>query len=136
MNVYKKTVLDHYHHPRNCGKIDNPDFSTQEYNPSCGDLIAMQGKIAQNKLIDLRFEGKGCIISQACASFLTQECIGKTIDTIVTFDSESFQIFLGVSLGPLRLKCALLPLHALQEGIKDYIHKANVKDKECSIDQE
>lgn len=121
MNIYEKKLIDHYHNPRNNGHLDNPSFSTQEYNPSCGDLVAIQGSINNNKLSKIRFTGKGCIISQACASLLAQECTEKTIDAILTLSDESVQLLLGIPLGPLRLKCALLPLQALQEGIKDYL---------------
>lgn len=121
MNIYQKKLIDHYHHPCNNGHLENPDFSTQEYNPSCGDLVTMQGKVKNNKVTDLRFMGKGCIISQACASLLTQECNGKTVQQILELNNDAIQQLLGISLGLLRLKCALLPLHALQEGIKEYL---------------
>lgn len=128
MNIYQERLMDHYHNPRNYGQLENPDFATQEYNPSCGDLIAMQGLIQENNLTSICFTGKGCIISQATASLLCQEYTGKNIQNILTLTALDVQTLLGISLGPLRLKCALLPLLALQEGIASSLKKSHNKE--------
>lgn len=123
MKLYHNLLMEHYHNPRNYGKLDSslpPTFATQEYNPSCGDLIAMEGIVEQGVLKKLYFTGKGCIISQATASILTQECCDKKLIDLSVITPEALQKMIGVSLGPLRLGCALLPLKALQEGIKDH----------------
>lgn len=123
MNFYHEKLIHHYHNPCNYGHLENPDFITQEYNPSCGDLIVMEGKIHTTILTHVQFTGKGCIISQAAASLLTQECMQKNIYDICTLTDTDVQLLLNITLGPLRLKCALLPLVALQEGIAEYIKK-------------
>jgi nitrogen fixation protein NifU and related proteins len=120
MNLYQKKLMDHYHHPYHRGQLQNPDFSSEEYNPSCGDLISIQGRIENDIINQIHFDGKGCIISQACASLLTQECEGKNISNILALTAQDIEALVGVSLGILRLKCALLPLQALQEGILHY----------------
>jgi len=111
--------MDHFRNPRNYGTLEYPDFSSGEYNPSCGDAIAIQGIIKDDRIFKIAFTGKGCVISQAAASMLLEYCIGKTIDEIDAFDAHTMQELLGISLGPVRLKCALLPLHALKKGIEN-----------------
>jgi nitrogen fixation NifU-like protein len=120
MNLYKEQLLEHYRAPRNRGVLKNPDFSTGQYNPSCGDSIALQGVINNGIISNLMFTGKGCVISQAASSLLTQACIGKTITYATQLNTEFICELVGIDLGPTRLKCALLPLHALQNGIQKY----------------
>ena len=125
MNLYQKTLMDHYHHPQNYGQLDNAHFTTQLHNPSCGDLLSMQGIIEASILVHVRFIGKGCIISQATASLLTQEYSGKNITDILALTATNIQTLIGIPLGPLRLKCALLPLDVLQDGIRIYQKNMN-----------
>jgi nitrogen fixation NifU-like protein len=120
MNIYQQILLDHYRNPRNCGKMDNPSFSSDDYNPSCGDSIAWQGKILDNLLIDLRFTGKGCVISQAGASLLSEYCKGKNINATLELTVQELQQKIGIELGPMRIKCLALPLYALQKGLTEY----------------
>lgn len=119
-NLYQETLMDHYRNPRNRGAIPNPDFSSGVYNPSCGDAISMEGIIAEGAIRQLVFEGKGCVISQASASLLTQKVMGYTIHDVTALDTPFMQSLVGMSLGPTRLTCALLPLQALQDGLKKY----------------
>lgn len=116
--LYKDVLNDHYRNPRNKGTLENPDFASGDSNPSCGDAVAMQGFITDGKVTAVVFEGVGCVISQATASLLTQNVVGKTIEEILALSAEDIQTMIGISLGPLRLKCALLPLYALQQGLK------------------
>jgi nitrogen fixation NifU-like protein len=120
-HLYQENLMDHYHHPRNRGTLAQADFSGGSYNPSCGDAIAMQGKIGNGHLSRVMFEGKGCVISQAVASMLTEQVQGKALTEIVAYDVHFIRSLVGMQLGPTRLKCALLPLEALQEGIKKYV---------------
>ncbi len=119
-NLYQETLMDHYRNPRNRGVINNPDFCSGSYNPSCGDAVSMEGMITDGTITKVFFEGKGCVISQAGASLLTQKARGCSIAEINAFDTTFMQSLVGISLGPTRLKCALLPLHALQDGLKKY----------------
>lgn len=120
-SVYQAQLLDHYRNPRNKGLLANPDFLTEELNPSCGDSIAMSGRIEHGVVKALGFQGKGCVISQATASMLTEYALGKSVSLVMALDAQAMQKLIGVPLGPVRLKCALLPLEALQKGIASFV---------------
>ena len=123
--LYQEILMDHYRNPHNRGTLTDKNFASGQYNPSCGDLIQLQGIISDNVLTKLVFEGKGCVISLATASLLTQSSTGKTIEELMLLDRVFIQKLIGIELGLTRLKCALLPLMALQEGLEKYtnIHK-------------
>lgn len=118
---FRDQLMEHYHHPRNVGQIESPDFSSIEYNHSCGDQIQIEGRIEQGFLVAIGFIGSGCILSQAVASMLTESCKGKPIDQIIALDKEYVQNLIGMTLGPTRLRCALLPLYSLQHGLRAYL---------------
>ena len=120
MNLYQEQLMDHYKHPRHRGTLEHADFNTQIYNPSCGDGIAFYGRVQDNKVVELKFMGSGCVISQATASLLTEHSLGKSLEDIEKFDKDFILALIGMELGPMRIKCALLPLEAVQEGIKNY----------------
>lgn len=123
MNLYQALLMDHYQHPRNYGTLNNPHFTSDEHNPSCGDTITVEGALHNNVLVAIKFVGKGCVISQSTASLLTERLQGTSVQDILHFDTQQLQTLIGLSLGPLRLKCALLPLHALKQGIRSYLTK-------------
>ncbi len=110
-------LLDHYQNPRNYGHLKNPDIVHEEGNPSCGDQIRIEVKIEDNKIADIKFTGKGCIISQASASILTEIVKGKTLDEVRNFSKEDMLNAIGIPISPIRLKCALLGLKVLKAGI-------------------
>jgi len=118
--IYRERLLEHYHHPRNVGTLEHPDFSSTEYNHSCGDQIQMEGHIHDGILVNLKFVGVGCILSQSVASMLTELCKGKSLQEVLALDKDYIMSLIGMSLGPTRLHCALLPLYALQHGIQAY----------------
>ena len=120
MNLYREKLMEHYRHPRNHGRLHEPDFTSGEYNPSCGDSITFDGRIADGFLTEVSFVGKGCVISQAAASMLTELSKAKKLDAILAMNKVTMLKLIGMDLGPTRLKCALLPLEALQTGIKNY----------------
>lgn len=120
---YQEELMDHYRHPQNNKKIPDANFSSGEYNPSCGDKISIEGIVDNNILKQIGFQGKGCVISQAAASMLTEECKGKTVDEILEFNKDTILGLIGLSLGPTRLKCALLCLHVLQQGLLEFKKK-------------
>ncbi len=120
MNIYQEELMDHYRNPRNHGRLPHPDFTSGEYNPSCGDSIALEGCVKHNMLAEIAFVGKGCVISQAAASMLTEACKGKPVNDLLALDKDFILTMIGIQLGPTRLKCALLPLQALQGGIINY----------------
>ncbi len=116
-DFYKENILDHYRYPRNTGKLDAPTHSHLEHNPLCGDTIQIDLHVDENDVIDqIAFEGKGCAISQASASMLTEMIEGKTLDEIKQIGKEDILEALGISIGPVRMKCALLSLKVLKVG--------------------
>lgn len=125
--MYQENILDHYKNPRNFGRIKNATVHHHEYNPLCGDQIELFLVIDENKkIVDVKFYGKGCAISQASASMLTENLKGKNISGIRKLVKEDILQMLGVPLSPVRLKCALLSLDTLRNSIKifeKYIEK-------------
>jgi nitrogen fixation NifU-like protein len=122
MNLYQHELMDHYHRPRNRGPVAHAHFSSSALNPSCGDAVAYQGTLDQGKMIaEIGFTGKGCVISQAAASMLSERIKGMSVQEVMKLDKEYVLSLLGIQLGPTRLRCALLPLEALHQGIAEYI---------------
>lgn len=119
-NIYQERIMDHYRSTHNRGTIAAPTFSSGRYNPSCGDAIAYQGIITNGGLDRVLFEGKGCVLSQAASSMLADYVRGMRIEQILALDAEAMKKLVGIELGPTRLRCILLSLEALQEGIKLY----------------
>lgn len=118
-NLYQAQLLEHYQNPRNKGRLPGATFSSRKHNPSCGDAVSIEGIIEDGVVKKMMFEGVGCVISQATASMLSDKVVGMTLDEVLSLDAAAIQQLIGMQLGPTRLKCALLPLMALQEGIKD-----------------
>lgn len=118
-SLYQERILDYYRNPRHRGKLESPDFSSGMANPSCGDAVCLQGTIKGERVELCVFEGKGCVISQAAASMLCEQAIGKTITEIESMDAAFMQSLIGMQLGPTRLKCALLALEALKKGVSE-----------------
>jgi nitrogen fixation NifU-like protein len=116
-DLYRELILDHYQHPHNHGEIPDADISYEDSNPLCGDKIRIDIKLNGNIVEQVRFNGKGCAISQASASMLTDELVGKSLDEIKKMDKDFVTNLLGIPLGPARIKCALLPLKVIKAGI-------------------
>jgi len=116
-DLYHERLLDYFHHPRKKGTIDQPDFSTGVHNPSCGDSVLLQGSMCGDVLVVCRFQAQGCVISSAAASLLAEKAEGKTITEISNYTTQTMLDLVGLSLGPTRIRCALLALEALQTGI-------------------
>jgi len=116
-DLYRELILDHYQHPHNHGEIPDADISYEDSNPLCGDKIRIDIKLNGNIVEQVRFNGKGCAISQASASMLTDELVGKSLDEIKKMDRDFVTNLLGIPLGPARIKCALLPLKVIKAGI-------------------
>jgi nitrogen fixation NifU-like protein len=116
-DVYRQNILDHYQNPRNFGTLEDPDVSVEDSNPLCGDVIRMDLKLKDGIVEDVRFTGVGCSISRASASMLTEEIKGKTLEEVKRIGREEVLELLGIELGPVRLKCALLALKTLKVGV-------------------
>ena len=118
--LYSNILLDHFRHPRNYGSLDAPDISNEQFNPLCGDRIRLELKLEQSRVSEARFKGDGCAISTAAASLLTELVLGKNLEELTNVSDEQLISALESNIQPARLQCALLPLHALREGLKNY----------------
>jgi nitrogen fixation NifU-like protein len=127
-DIYKDIILDYYRHPRNAGDLPNPDVRAKDSNPLCGDIIEMQLKIKDGKIDDLRFKGRGCAISQASASMLTELAKGKALEEIKALGKTDILNMLGIDPGPTRIKCALLGLKVMKLAVYGYLGQAITED--------
>ena len=138
-DLYRDIIIDHYRNPRNRGRLDAPDIATQGANPLCGDEIEVSLIFDEGKVADVRFEGRGCSISQASASMMTEGIKGKTVEevrelvssfkemmsgSLVPDEDElgDLEALQGVRKYPVRIKCALLCWNTLLEGIDIFEH--------------
>jgi nitrogen fixation NifU-like protein len=134
--LYQEVILDHYRRPRNKGTLENADASVEMKNPLCGDEIELQVAFDGEAVTDLKFSGRGCSISQASASMMTQLVKGKSREEIEAIRNQFRNLMLGVSkddessLGslralsgvarfPARVKCALLAWNALETALAE-----------------
>jgi len=117
MDLYAEDILDHYRNPRHYGHLENATLSYHDSNPFCGDEITLELAIEDDRVVDVAFSGKGCAISQASASMMAEEILGKPLDELKSWDKDNILELLGIPLGPVRLKCALLPLKALKAAV-------------------
>jgi nitrogen fixation NifU-like protein len=113
---YREFILDHYKNPRNFGRLEGADITHEEYNPLCGDLVGMDFKVADGVIEDVMFHGRGCAISQASASLMTERLKGMSVDDARKISKEDVLDELGIDISPARLKCALLTLKVLKVG--------------------
>jgi nitrogen fixation NifU-like protein len=116
-DLYRQNILEHYQNPRNFGTLERPDISAEDSNPLCGDEIRIDLQVKDGVIEDVRFSGKGCSISRAAASMLTEEIRGKTLEEVKRIGKDDVLEMLGIELGPVRLKCALLALKTLKVGV-------------------
>lgn len=116
--LYMENILDHYKHPLNTGRIDDADFSWRELNPSCGDVVELFVKMDGGRVADVKFEGRGCAVSQASASMLTERLKGMMLADVRMLSEKDVLAMLGIEVGPLRMKCAILPLRALAQALE------------------
>jgi nitrogen fixation protein NifU and related proteins len=118
-DLYRDYILEHYRHPHNFGVLETPTASYEGANPLCGDRITMMLEVEDGIVKDVAFTGRGCAISQASASLLTDEIKGKPVAEVEKMTPEDVLDLIGVDISPARLKCALLSLdtvaHALAE---------------------
>ena len=113
-DMYRDYILDHYKNPRNSGELPGATNTYHDTNPLCGDEITMALLIEDEKVKDVRFVGRGCAISQASASILTEEIKGKPLDEVKAIDRQHVIENLGIQISPARVKCALLGLKAVK----------------------
>ena len=127
-DFYRELIIERYKTPHFRGTLDPNDFSYEDDNPACGDHIQIDVRLDENQVIsEAVFSGEGCAISQASADLLLESIIGKHLDEIKELAKEDILDMLGIELGPVRLKCALLPLKVLKAGVYG-IGEASIED--------
>jgi nitrogen fixation protein NifU and related proteins len=118
--LYREVILDHYKNPRSHGLLDTPDAIAEGQNPLCGDEVAVSVRFDGDTISEVGFEGRGCAISQAATSMLTEIVQGKTAEDVARMPKEELLEEIGIPLTPVRLKCAILGLGVLKVAL----HKA------------
>jgi nitrogen fixation protein NifU and related proteins len=117
-DLYREVIIEHYKNPSYRGRLDPHDISFEDNNPLCGDHIVIDLVIDEGNFVkDARFDGHGCAISQASADLLIESIIGKPLEEIKAMNKDHILDLLGIDLGPVRLKCALLSLKVLKAGV-------------------
>jgi len=116
-DLYRDYILEHYRRPHNFGVIEAPTVSQEGSNPLCGDRLTLQLRLADGVVAGVGFTGRGCAISQASASLLTDEIKGKPIATAAGMSSQDVLDLLGIEISPARMKCAMLSLETLQGAL-------------------
>ncbi|MBP7861870.1 SUF system NifU family Fe-S cluster assembly protein [bacterium] len=136
-DLYRETILDHYHNPRNRGTISDATVSTEGVNPLCGDELRLFLKIENGVVCDIKLESRGCSINTASGSMMSELVLGKSLeeaqavisefknmmltkgeDVTLPEELEELEALQGVKKYPVRIKCALLPWNTLDEGLK------------------
>jgi len=116
-DLYRELIIDRYRNPQFKGTLDPHDISFEDDNPLCGDHIRIDLRLdGDDRVVEAAFDGKGCAISQASADLLVESVIGKTLDEVKVLTRDDLLELLGMELGPVRIKCALLSLKVLKAG--------------------
>jgi nitrogen fixation NifU-like protein len=113
-DLYRDYILEHYRRPHNFGVLEEPSATYEGANPLCGDRITMQLTVSDGVVTGVGFTGRGCAISQASASLLTDEVKGKPVEAVAALGADDLLELLGIEISPARLKCAMLSFESLQ----------------------
>jgi nitrogen fixation protein NifU and related proteins len=117
-DLYREVIIERYKNPQYRGSLDPHDIAFEDENPLCGDHIRITLRVGEDQRVkEAAFDGHGCAISQASADMLLESVIGKTLDEVKALTREDVLDLLGLELGPVRLKCALLSLKVLKAGV-------------------
>src|SRR5512138_293532 len=117
-DLYREVIIEHYKNPGYRGHLDPHDIHFADNNPLCGDHIEITLRTDESGTItDARFDGHGCAISQASADLLMESIVGKAVEDVKAMGKQDILDMLGIDLGPVRLKCALLSLKVLKAGV-------------------
>src|SRR5487761_1472614 len=118
-DLYRDYILEHYRHPHNFGILEAPDARYEGANPLCGDRITMMLGIRDGVVAEVAFTGRGCAISQASASLLTDEIKGRPLAEVEAFRADDLLDLLGIEVSPARLKCAMLSHDTLRHALDE-----------------
>jgi len=117
-NLYREVIIERYKNPAYKGVLEPNDITFEDENPLCGDHIRIDLRVNKEGIVtEAAFSGHGCAISQASADLLLEYVIGKSLEEIRKVNKNDLLDMLGIELGPVRLKCALLPLKILKAGV-------------------
>lgn len=119
-DLYREQLLDHYHNPSNYGVLEDPEIDIEMDNPTCGDMIHLTARLDEDgRVAEVMFEGQGCVVSMAAASMLTEALVGKAPQEVEAMGLAEIQEMMGgVRLSMGRVKCALLALNAMKQGLQ------------------
>ncbi|HEV2067272.1 MAG TPA: SUF system NifU family Fe-S cluster assembly protein [Thermomicrobiales bacterium] len=129
-SIYREIILEHYKNPSNRGTLDPADFSYEDVNPLCGDEVRIDVRVSDDRISEIRFSGRGCAVSQASASILTEMAEGRSLDEVKAIGKENLLEEIGIPVSPARMKCAMLGLKVLKAGIYGVDHANDEFDDE------
>jgi nitrogen fixation NifU-like protein len=116
-SLYREVILDHYKNPRNFGKLDPADFTAEDTNPLCGDQIRVDLRVEDGVVADVKFTGRGCAVSLASASILTELVMGMPLEEVRALTKDDMLEEIGIPVSPARMKCALLGFNVMNLGL-------------------
>jgi nitrogen fixation NifU-like protein len=117
-DLYRELIIDRYKNPQYRGSLDPHDIAFEDDNPLCGDHIKIELRVdSDQRVSEAAFDGHGCAISQASADLLLESIQGKSLEEVKALTKDDLLELLGLELGPVRLKCALLSLKVLKAGV-------------------
>lgn len=129
-SIYREIILEHSRNPSNAGTLDPNDFTYEDVNPLCGDEIRIDVRVQDDRVSEIRFSGRGCAVSQASASILTEMVEGRTLDEVKAIGRDELLEEIGIPVSPARMKCAMLGLKVLKAGIYGIDHAIEELDKD------
>ena len=118
-DLYRDNILDHYRSPRNAGHLEHPSATAEGVNPLCGDELSIELSVEDGVVSEVRYNGRGCAISQAAASMLSETIKGRRVDELSAIGKDDVLDELGIPLTPIRLKCAMLSVGVLKVALNN-----------------
>ena len=129
-SIYREIILEHYKNPSNKGTLDPADFTYEDVNPLCGDEIRIDVRVEDDRVSEIRFSGRGCAVSLASVSILTEMVEGKSLAEVKALGREELLEEIGIPVSPARMKCAMLGLKVLKAGVYGVDHANQALDED------